>query len=86
MLRILCVERSYLSPIVNSMGLFYCPEFGKGLLMCDLSNAEVFNRWKQCNTSKRLQAADYWYNFMLVRAKYGDKQAQGIVSTMDRLK
>lgn len=53
--------------------------------MCDLSNAEIFNRWKQCKTSKRLQAADYWYNFMLLRAKYGDKQAQGIVSTMDRL-
>lgn len=54
--------------------------------MCDLSNAEVFNRWKQCKTSKRLQAADYWYDFLSVRAKYGDKQAQGLVSTMDRLK
>ena len=58
----------------------------QGIAMSDLSNADIFNRWKQCKTSKRLQAADYWYNFMLVRAKYGDKQAQGIVSTMDRLK
>ena len=54
--------------------------------MCDLSNAEVFNRWKQCKTSNRLQAANYWYDFLSVRAKYGDKQAQGLVSTMDRLK
>lgn len=74
------------SLIINVMGLFYCPKFSMEAAMSDLSNAEIFNRWKQCKTSKRLQAADYWYNFMLVRAKYGDKQAQGIVSTMDRLK
>ena len=54
--------------------------------MSDLSNAEILNRWKQCHSSGRKTAADYWYDFMLVRAKYGDKQAQGIVSTMDRLK
>lgn len=54
--------------------------------MSYLTNAEVLNRWKQCKTSKRLQAADYWYEFMSVRAKYGDKQAQGIIKTIDRLK
>ncbi len=51
--------------------------------MHHLSNAEVFNRWKQC---KKQTAKDYWYEFMLVRAKYGDKQAQGLIGTMDRLK
>lgn len=54
--------------------------------MSDLSNAEIFNRWKQCHSSDRKQAADYWYDFLLSRAKYGDKQAQGIIKTIDSLK
>ena len=41
--------------------------------MCYLSNAEVFNRWKHC---KKQTAKDYWYDFLLSRAKYGDKDAQ----------
>lgn len=51
--------------------------------MCELSNAEVLNRWKH---SKKQTAKDYWYDFMTVRAKYGDKIAQGIIKTMDSLK
>lgn len=54
--------------------------------MSDLSNAEILNRWKQCKTSKRLQAADYWYDFLLVRARYGDKDAKNKIALMDRLK
>lgn len=41
--------------------------------MSYLSNAEVFNRWKHC---KKQTAKDYWYDFLLSRAKYGDKDAQ----------
>lgn len=41
--------------------------------MSYLSNAEVFNRWKGC---KKQTAKDYWHDFLLTRAKYGDKDAK----------
>lgn len=53
--------------------------------MSELTNAEILNRWKQCHSSGRKQAADYWYDFMLVRAKYGDKDAKNKIALMDRL-
>jgi len=75
------------SPVVNSMGLFYCPKFGKGLLaMCDLSNEQVFSNWQECNRENRQQGADYWHDFMSKRAKRGYKGAQAVVDKMDRLK
>lgn len=57
--------------------------------MSDLSNAEILNRWKQCHSSGRKQAADYWYDFMAKRAKRGGKDAEDAkqrVAKMDRLK
>ena len=51
--------------------------------MCDLSNAEVFNRWKY---SKKKTAKDYWYAFLQTRAKYGDKDAKQKVKQMDFFK
>lgn len=59
------------------MGLFYCPKFGDGMLtMSDLSNAEVYNRWKQ---AKKQTARDYWFNFLKSRADRGNKNAQDYV-------
>jgi len=51
--------------------------------MCDLSNSEVFNRWKM---AKKKTAKDYWHDFMSKRAKRGYKGAQAVVDKMDRLK
>jgi len=48
--------------------------------MCDLSNAEVFNRWKQC---KKQTAKDYWYNFLKSRADRSYPGAQKYVDDMD---
>jgi len=48
--------------------------------MCDLSNAEVFNRWKQC---KKQNAKDYWYNFLKSRADRSYPGAQKYVDDMD---
>lgn len=56
--------------------------------MCDLSNAEVFSNWQECNRENRQQGADYWYEFMAKRAKRGGKDAEDAkqrVETMDRL-
>lgn len=50
--------------------------------MCDLSNAEVLNRWKM---SKKDTAKQYWYEFMETRAKYGDKDAKVKLRQMDFL-
>lgn len=41
--------------------------------MSHLSNADVYNRWRHC---KKQTAKDYWHNFLLSRAKYGDKGAK----------
>lgn len=54
--------------------------------MCDLSNAEILNRWKQCHSSGRKTAADYWYDFMVKRAQRGGKDAKDKIALMDRLK
>ena len=53
--------------------------------MNDLSNAEVLNRWKQCKTSKRLQAADYWYDFMSKRVQCGRRGSQRVLNEMDAI-
>lgn len=50
--------------------------------MSDLSNAEVYNRWK---FAKKQTAKDYWYDFLLMRAKYGDKEAKAKLKEMDFL-
>lgn len=50
--------------------------------MCELSNAEVLNRWKM---AKKKTAKDYWYDFMETRAKYGDKEAKAKLKEMDFL-
>ena len=65
------------------VGLFYCPKFGKGLLMCDLSNAEVFNRWKQC---KKQTAKDYWYDFLKRRSDRNYPGAKDYVNRMNFFK
>lgn len=48
--------------------------------MSELSNAEVFNRWKMC---KKQTAKDYWYDFLLSRANRGDIEAKDKVAEMD---
>lgn len=50
--------------------------------MCDLSNAEVFNRWKQC---KKQTAKDYWYDFMAKRVQCGRKGSQRVLDEMDAI-
>ena len=67
------------------MGLFLCLIFGRDA-MCDLSNAQVFANWQECNRGNRQQGADYWYDFMAKRAQRGDKDAKDKVALMDRLK
>lgn len=57
----------------------------KLLTMCDLSNAEVLNRWKQCHSSGRKTAADYWYDFMAKRVQCGRKGSQRVLSEMDAI-
>ena len=54
--------------------------------MSDLSNAEVFANWQECNRENRQQGADYWHDFMSKRAKRGYKGAQAVVDKMNRLK
>ena len=51
-----------------------------GIAMCDLSNAEAFNRWKH---SKKQTAKDYWYDFLKSRADRGYPGAQEYVEKMD---
>lgn len=48
--------------------------------MCELSNAEVLNRWKH---SKKQTAKDYWYDFLKSRADRGYPGAQEYVEKMD---
>lgn len=48
--------------------------------MCDLSNAEIYNRWK---FAKKQTAKDYWYDFMVKRAQCGREGAQDTVDAMD---
>ena len=54
--------------------------------MCDLSNAEVFSNWQECNKENRQQGADYWYDFMVKRAQCGRKGSKDTVAKMDKLK
>ncbi|AGH57499.1 hypothetical protein PSYG_00038 [Psychrobacter phage pOW20-A] len=49
-------------------------------IMCDLSNAEIYNRWK---FAKKQTAKDYWYDFMVKRAQCGREGAQDTVDAMD---
>ncbi len=58
---------------------------GKLLIMSDLSNAEILNRWKQCHSSGRKQAADYWYDFMSKRVQCGRKGSQRALNEMDAI-
>ncbi len=51
--------------------------------MSDLSNAEILNRWKQCHSSGRKQAADYWYDFMSKRVQCGRKGSRRVLDEMD---
>ena len=48
--------------------------------MSDLTNAEVFNRWKH---SKKQTAKDYWYDFLKKRADRNYPRAQEYVDKMD---
>ena len=86
MLRICVLSKPILSPIVNSVGLFYVYDLAGMLTMCELSNEQVFSNWQECNRENRQQGAAYWYDFMSKRAKRGYKGAQAIVDKMDRLK
>lgn len=49
--------------------------------MCELSNAEVNNRWKH---SKKQTAKDYWYDFLLSRANRGDIDAKDRIEKIDQ--
>lgn len=48
--------------------------------MSELSNAEVFNRWKM---AKKKTAKDYWYDFMKSRADRKYLDAKEYVDKMD---
>ena len=54
--------------------------------MSDLSNEQVLANWQECNRTNRPQGAEYWYDFMVKRAKCGKKGADVIVATMDSAK
>ena len=47
--------------------------------MCDLSNAEVFNRWKH-------STKDYWFDFLKSRADRGYPGAEEYVNKMNLVK
>lgn len=56
--------------------------------MCDLSNAQVFANWQECNRGNRQQGADYWYDFMVKRAQRGGRDAEDAklqIAKMDML-
>lgn len=53
--------------------------------MSELTNAEILNRWKQCHSSGRKQAADYWYDFMAKRVQCGRKGSQRVLDEMDAI-
>ena len=57
--------------------------FGRDADMCDLSNAEVFNRWVHC---KKQTAKDYWYTFLKSRADRSYPGAQEYVDKMNFFK
>lgn len=54
--------------------------------MCELSNKQVFIKWQECSKENRPQGADYWYDFMVKRAKCGVKGARDTVDKMNRAK
>ncbi|SLJ84478.1 hypothetical protein [Psychrobacter sp. DAB_AL43B] len=62
----------------SDIGLFYVYDLA-GIAMCDLSNAEVFNRWKH---SKKKTAKDYWYDFLKSRADRNYPGAEEYVNKM----
>ncbi len=82
MLRILCVERSYLSPTFICGAFLLSKIWRWNADMCDLSNAEVFNRWKH---SKKQTARDYWFDFLKSRADRGYPGAKDLFNKMERL-
>ena len=47
--------------------------------MCKISNAEVFKRWR---FAQKQTARSYWFNFLMKRANYGDKNADQYVNTI----
>ena len=51
--------------------------------MCDLSNAEVYNRWKN---SKKKTARDYWHEFLKARADRNIAGAQEYVDKIEACK
>lgn len=71
--------------LIFTDGAFLCLRFSMDAAMCDLSNAEILNRWKQCHSSGRKQAADYWYDFMAKRVQCGRKGSQRVLSEMDAI-
>ncbi|WP_198333649.1 hypothetical protein [Psychrobacter namhaensis] len=54
--------------------------------MCDLSNDEILSRWKQCHSSGRKTAADYWHDFMVKRAQCGRKGSKAVLGEMNFIK
>lgn len=83
MLRILCVERSYLSPIVNSMGLFYCPKFGREAMDYELTNKQLYHRWD--DTDNEI-AKLYWLTKLRDRANCRYRDAQYYVDLIEATK
>lgn len=98
MLRILCVEPTYSRPIFID-GAFLLPTilcsicdypYRAFLLstigrdaMCELSNAEVYNRYHQDGISQT--AKDYWLNFLKKRANRGGKDSKGAQVQIDKI-
>lgn len=51
--------------------------------MCELSNAEVYNRYHQDGISQT--AKDYWLNFLKKRANRGGKDSKGAQEQIDKI-
>lgn len=57
--------------------------------MSYLTNEQVLANWQECNRDNRPQGAEYWYDFMVKRARRGGKdsdKAKAVVDIMDKAK
>jgi len=83
MLLILCKDSKELKAhILVDVGFFIVYDLAR-TAMCDLSNAEVYNRYQQ---SKKKTARDYWHEFLKARADRNIAGAQEYVDKIERCK
>ena len=84
MLLILCKDSKALKAhILVDVGFFIFQNLATECLMSELSNAEVYNRWKNSN---KKTARDYWYEFLKARADRNIAGAQEYVDKIEACK